>query len=70
MEGIKEITPQKYAKWYGCKPQYIHKLLKEGQWGDLPEILKVKRYSRFYVLEVPETFGKDSYKEIMAKNAT
>jgi hypothetical protein len=68
MEDIKEITPQTYAKWYGCKPQYIHRLLKSGDWAELPLILKVKRYSRFYVLEVPKTFGKDSYKEIIAKN--
>jgi hypothetical protein len=62
---FKEITPQKYAKWYGCKPQYIHKLLKEEKWKNLPLIFKVKRYSRFYVLEVSETFGNDSYKEII-----
>lgn len=60
----KEITPQKYAEWYGCTPQYIHRLLKEERLDLLPQILRVKKYSRFYVLEVPDGLDENSFKEI------
>jgi hypothetical protein len=49
----KEITPYQYARWYGCSPQYIHRLLLEENWQKLPKILEIKRYSRFYLLVVP-----------------
>lgn len=64
MELLKEITPQKYAKWYGCKVQYVHRMLKETQIDKLPYVQRVKKYSRFYVLEVPEWLSKDSFKEL------
>lgn len=63
MEVI-EVTPKKYAKWYGCNVQYIHRLLKEERIDLLPNVIRVKKYSRFYVLEVPERTSKDSFKEI------
>lgn len=63
MEDVKEITPAQYAKWYGSTPQYIHKLLKDERFDLLPNILRVKRYGRFYVLEVPFKLSKKSFKE-------
>lgn len=60
-----EVTPQKYAKWYGCKVQYIHRLLKEERLDLLPNVIRVKKYSRFYVLEVPVGTSKDSFKELL-----
>jgi len=67
MKDTKEITPKEYANWYGCKPQYIHWLLKKEKLDLLPNIIRVKKYSRFYVLEVSSTLSKDSSREIISK---
>lgn len=61
---ITEVTPKKYANWYGCNVQYIHRLLKDERIDLLPNVIRVKRYSRFYVLEVPVGTSKDSFKEL------
>lgn len=63
--GTKEITPARYAKWYGCSTQYIQKLLKDKKIALLPNVIRVKKYSRFYVLEVPENLSKNSFKELL-----
>jgi hypothetical protein len=52
---MKEVTPLQYSKYLGCSVQYIHKLLLRGQIGKLPNVIEVKRYSRFYLLVVPDT---------------
>lgn len=53
----KQITPEQYASYKGCSVQYIHRLLKSRDMGKMPEIIEVKRYSRFYVLVVDSTLG-------------
>lgn len=63
----KEITPQAYAKIYGCSVQYIHRLLKEEKISLLPNVLSVKKYSRFYVLIVPFEFSADSFIQLKPK---
>lgn len=51
---MKEITPIQYAKYYGYHKSYVHRLLLKNEWDKLPDILDVKRYSRFYLLIVSE----------------
>lgn len=63
-----DISPAQYAKWKGCEVQYIHKLLKDEQWAKLPFIIKVKKYSRFYTLEVPSTLTANDFKVLMEKS--
>lgn len=70
-QKTKDISPIQYAKWLGLKgPQYIHRLLKNEQFDKLPHVISVKRYSRFYTLEVPEHINAESFKLITRKNAT
>jgi len=63
----KDISPKQYAKWKGCEVQYIHRLLKEERWDRLPHIVSVKRYSRFYTLEVPNNLTANDFKLISKK---
>jgi len=51
--STKEITPQQYRKYLGCSLSNVTKHLRKGQLQYLPDVIKVKKYSRFYVLEVP-----------------
>lgn len=60
--ATKDITPKQYAKWYGCSYQYIQKCIAAQK--PLPHVLKIKEWSRFYTLEVPETLNADSFKEV------
>ncbi len=49
---VEDMTPYQYAQHYGCKPQYIHWLLKNERLDLMPEVVRVRKYSRFYILEV------------------
>ena len=63
----KEITPIQYAEYYGCFPTYIQRVLRKGRYDLLPHVLKVRKYSRFWTLEVPETLTGNDFKEILVK---
>lgn len=63
----KDITPEAYAKLAGCTIQNVTKHLRNKNFEYLPHIVRVKKYSRFYVLEVPQNISKDSFKEIKPK---
>lgn len=52
MSKTKDITPLQYAKWRGQHPTNISKHLRKG--NPLPYVIRVKRFSRFYVLVVPK----------------
>ena len=65
MEKTKEITPIQYAKYYGCNPTYIQRLLRAEQYDKLPFVISVKRYSRFWTLEVPDTLTESDFKEVI-----
>lgn len=58
-QGTKQITPNQYAKWYGCTLQNITKHLRKE--NPLPHVIRVIKYSRFYLLEVPETLSAKSF---------
>lgn len=60
----KEISPAQYAKWRGCHVSYIHRILLDGEIGKLDFVRSVKKYSRFYTLEVPNDLTEDSFKLI------
>lgn len=51
MGKTKEITPSEYAAYRGCTLQNITLHLRKG--NKLPDVIKIKKYSRFYVLVVP-----------------
>lgn len=64
----KDISPGQYAKWKGCKVQYIHRLLLKEQLDKLPFVKSVKKYSRFYTLQVPIDLTANDFKLISKKN--
>lgn len=49
----KDITAMDYAKYRGMSVQMIRRKIKDNK--DLVEVISIKRYSRFYTLEVPES---------------
>lgn len=49
---VVEMTPKEYSKKRGVSPQYIHRLLVNEMVDLLPDIVEIKKYSRFYVLLV------------------
>lgn len=53
MKKTKTITPAEYSKWKGCTIQNVTKHLRNG--NSLPDVVKVHKYSRFYLLEVNST---------------
>lgn len=63
----KEITPAQYAKYRGFSPQYVHKILKDGKLELMPEVQEIKKYSRFYVLVVPDTISENSFINLKPK---
>lgn len=63
---VKEITPKDYAAAMGWTLQNVTKHLRKGNLHKLPGVLKAKKYSRFYVLEVSQTWGNNSYKKIQS----
>lgn len=60
----KDIEPSKYAIWYGCSLQYVTKQLRAGK--KLPHVIRVKKFSRFYLLEVPQNMNAETFKEPVA----
>lgn len=63
----KEITAKVYAGLLGCTEQNVTKHIRNENWGYLPHVIRVKRYSRFVVLEVPCNLSKNSFKELKPK---
>jgi hypothetical protein len=65
----KEITAKQYAKIVGCTEQNITKHIRNNNWAFLPGVKRIKRYSRFVVLEVSESFAvpKRPYRTKTAK---
>jgi len=53
MAKTKEITPSEYAEYLGCTLNNVTKHLRNGKYQYLPDVVKVKKYSRFYILIVP-----------------
>lgn len=53
----KEITPIQYADYKGWTLQNVTKHLrkKNNALAGLPDVIEVKKYSRFYLLEVEES---------------
>lgn len=58
----KDITPLQYAKWKGCTLQNITKLIRNNK--ELPGVITIKKYSRFYLLEVPENMTAATFEKI------
>lgn len=67
-KGTVDITPEKYAELAGCSIANVTKHLRKENFKYLPHIIRVKKYSRFYVLEVPETLTKDSFLELKSNS--
>lgn len=55
--STKEITPIQYADYKGWTLQNVTKHLrkKNNPLSGLPDVIDVKRYSRFYLLEVSQS---------------
>lgn len=53
MAKTKEITPKQYAEHLGCTLANVTKHLRKNNMTFLPDVIKVKKYSRFYLLVVP-----------------
>jgi len=64
----KEITPIQYSKWWGQHKSRVHKLLLENRIDELPHVVAVRKYSRFYTLEVPEDLTADSFIKLVPEN--
>lgn len=58
----KDITPLEYAKYRGCSIQNVTKQIRNKR--ELPHVLKIKHWSRFYTLEVPISLSAKSFTEI------
>lgn len=58
----KDVTPKQYAKWYGCTLQNITKQIRKNK--ELPYVITIKKFSRFYLLEVPNHLNTDSFEKI------
>lgn len=48
----KEITPTQYANYLGCTVANVSKHLRNNKMQFLPDVIEVKKYSRFYLLVV------------------
>jgi len=57
MNETKEITPTEYAKYLGCTSQNVSKHIRNNKLEYLPDVISIKKYSRFYLLVVPYSFG-------------
>jgi hypothetical protein len=54
MRGTKEVTAAEYAKYLGCTAQNVSKHVRNNNLHYLPDVIQIKRYSRFYLLVVPD----------------
>lgn len=59
----KFISPITYSKMIGWHKSYVHRLLLAEQFDKLPLIISVKKYSRFYTLEIPVNLTADDFTE-------
>ncbi len=50
--GTKDITAEQYAKYKNCTVQNIRKHYRKTGLKNLPEVIEVKHYSRFYLFVV------------------
>ncbi len=66
-KNTKEVSPATYAEWYGCSPQWIRWVLKNRTFADLPHVIEVRRYSRFYTLVVPDWVTGESFETLTPK---
>jgi len=53
MAATKEITTKQYADYRNCTAQNISKHIRQTGIKNLPDVIKVKHYSRFVTLVVP-----------------
>lgn len=61
-----DITPLQYAKLGILKGKTLQNVTKHLRAGNaLPGVMKVKRFSRFYLLEVAHDFAEIGYKELI-----
>lgn len=54
MAKTKEITPLQYSRILKCTVANVSKHLRNNKMQFLPDVIEVKKYSRFYLLVVPE----------------
>ncbi len=52
MSKTKDITAKQYAAYLGCTEANVSKHIRNGKWQFIPDVLRLKRYSRFYLLVV------------------
>ena len=65
-KGKKEITPIEYAEYKKCVPTYIHRLVQRKDFKRLPYVISIRKYSRFYLLLVPNWLGENEFIEWFA----
>jgi hypothetical protein len=58
----KDIEPSQYAAWYGCSLQNVTKRLRQKK--KLEGVIRVKRFSRFYLLEVAADMNAETFKDM------
>jgi len=58
-QKTKRINAAQYAEWAGCTRQNITKHIANGT--PLQHVIKITKYSRFYLLEVPESLNAESF---------
>jgi len=59
LQKTKDITPLEYAKYRGWTLQNVTKHLRKG--NSLHGVIKVKTFSRFYLLEVDQSLNAQSF---------
>lgn len=64
--ATKDITPLQYAEWYGCTLQNVTKQLRKHR--ELLGVIRIKKFSRFYLLEVDKKMDAQSFEEIKKKS--
>jgi hypothetical protein len=58
----KDIEPSQYAAWYGCSLQNVTKKLRHNK--KLQGVIRVKKFSRFYLLEVAADMDAETFKDM------
>ena len=61
----KDITPLQYAEWAGCTLQNVTKKIRNN--GCLDGVITIKKFSRFYLLEVPTSMTSANFQRITTK---
>lgn len=64
MGKTKEITPTEYAKWRGVRLAAITKHIRGKNFKNLPYVIEIKKWSKFYIFVVPDFVGLTSYDTI------